>query len=241
MIEAPDTPPAIRKKVTAATRAAYLAELARSGSHPAACKAIGYSRRTMASHIESHNDFAEEVEDAKALFASKLLEEATRRAVTGLEGELVLHEGAPVRDPENPSEYLRKPRRYSDKLLALMLSRVGPDSFRAPTKVEHTHTGIVAHVVAVNQSAMLARMSVSARLEYYSAEIVQSVLTGALPHSAAVRRIAELVGEAQANGIELDGLAIAKEARLGKFAELPAPAIDAEFEDVGDEECPNFL
>jgi len=233
-------PATTRKRVNSDARAAYLAVIETTGSHPAACKAIGYSRRTMASHIEAHPDFAEEVEDSKAVYAATLLAEAHRRSVDGLPGELVLHEGAPVRDPENPTEYLRKPRRYSDKLLALMLERVGPEAFRAPSRsiVEHKHAH--AHVV-VDQSAMLARMSVPARLEYYRASVVQDTLSGALSHGAAVQRIGDLVAEAQRHGVEMDGIEIAREARIGKFAELPTPGpVDAEFEEV-DEECPNFL
>jgi hypothetical protein len=236
--------PIARKRVTADARAAYLAVIETTGSHPAACKAIGYSRRTMASHIEAHPDFAEDVADAKAVYAAVLLDEAHRRAVEGLPGEFVMHEGAPVRDPENPSTYLRKPRRYSDKLLALMLERVGPETFRAPTKtiVEHTGTVRHAHAHLSLDQAMLARMPVEARLQFYRASLIHDSLSGALTPGAAVQRIAELVGEAQSHGIDIDGMEIAREARIGKFAELPAPeAIDGETVEVEDDEIPNFL
>lgn len=217
------------KRVTPEVRAAYLSALAQSGSHPTACRAIGFSRRTIASHLESHPEFRESADDAMSEFAATLLAEAKRRAVEGVD-KTVWHGG----------EAVGTERRYSDRLLLALLEKLGPDEFRAPSRSIIEHTGTVQHAhVSLDQNAMLARMSVPARLEYYRAFIVHEVLSGALPHGAAVQRIGDLVAEAQTLGIEIDGMEIAREARIGTFAELPKPeSLYAEFEEI---EVPSFL
>lgn len=219
------------KRVTPEVRAAYLSALAQTGSHPAACRAIGFARRTIASHLETHADFREAADDAMSQFAATLLAEAKRRAVEGVD-KTVWHGGEPVGTE----------RRYSDRLLLALLEKLGPDEFRAPSRSIVEHTGTVQHShahVSLHQSAMLARMPVPARLEFYRACIVHEALTGALSHGAAVQRIGDLVAEAQTHGVEIDGIEIAREARIGKFAELPRPdAIEAEFEEI---EVPSFL
>lgn len=219
------TLPVPRVRITEAHRRGYAEALAASGSHASACQAVGVSRNSMRAHIEAHPDFAEQVEDAKAAFADSLLAEAKRRAVDGLAGELVLYEGEPVADPDRPGEFLRKPSRFSDRLLALMLEKVGPDAFRAPDRVvhEHKHSGEVRLVAP----EILAAMAPAARIEAQRVILLADMRDR--PDSEKQSAVLALSQEASRLGVEFDTLGTARALRIGKLAE---PIEDAEFVEV---------
>ena len=142
-----------RVRITTDHRRAYLEALVMTGSHSAACKTIGVSRRSVAAHIEAHDEFAEEVAEAKAAFADKLLATARMLGVEGVEIP-IFHAG----------QVVGSRREISERILLKLLEKIGPDEFRASDKIvhEHTHSGEVRHVIA---PAILAAMNPAARIE----------------------------------------------------------------------------
>lgn len=226
--------PTARIRIGPAHREGYLRVIASSGAHSVACKSVGVSRNSMRAHIEAHPDFAEQVEDARQQFADSLLAEAKRRAVDGLAGELVLYEGEPVADPERPGEFLRKPHRHSDRLLALMLEKVGPEAFRAPDRVvhEHRHSGTVTHTIAPE---VLAAMHPSARIEAQRVVLIQDMRDK--PDSEKQSALLALAQEASRLGVEFDTLGTARALRIGKLAE----PIDADYVEVPSEDIARQL
>jgi hypothetical protein len=222
------TSPVPRVRIGPEHRAAYIASLASTGSHSAACQAVGIKRNTMWAHIEAHPDFAEQVADAKAAFADSLLSEAKRRAVEGLAGELVLYEGEPVADPERPGEFLRKPHRYSDRLLALMLEKVGPDSFRAPDRVVHEHSGTVRHEVAAQPITreFLSSLPKAAQIEVRKRLINDAFAAKQIDSDKRLSLLADLAVDADEWGIPI---------QIGELAALPSSqVVDVDFESVED-------
>lgn len=103
--------------------------------------------RVVRNWMLSDPEFAEEVEFAKQRYVGNLCRAAHQRAVEGWEVPIV---GGQFRD-----EVVAHERRYSDRLLEVMLKRHDPN-FRENVKVEQTTTvnGSVSHKHELNLSGL---------------------------------------------------------------------------------------
>lgn len=136
-----------------ATRAAFLIALAEHGNYTAAAKAAGVDRITIW-HWRKDAAFEQECEGALEAFGDKLMHEAYRRAVSGVD-EPVIYKGVPSYQFErdamgrvvmvdgepkllldaNGAPRILTTKTYSDQLLALALKANVP-KFRDNTKLE---------------------------------------------------------------------------------------------------------
>ena len=104
----------------------FLAILRRTGN---VCKAVagsGYARRRVYEWREEDADFAEEWEAAVEEYATRLEEEADRRAVEGYVKQTYVDEDGTVQEV----------RGYSDTLLIFRLKALKPGMYRDPVKGE---------------------------------------------------------------------------------------------------------
>lgn len=84
--------------------------------------------------LDNDADYARDFEEAYRQSGDILESEAIRRGVEGVR-EVVLHNGRPVRDPDNPGEWLYR-HKYSDQCLLAVLKAKKPEQYRdnfAPT------------------------------------------------------------------------------------------------------------
>lgn len=90
-----------------------------TGNITAACRAAGITPNTFYQWVDSDAVFVNEFANAKAAVVDRLVDEAMRRAVDGVEKPVGFHKGA-------PSAYVRE---YSDTLLMFLLRGLKPDTF----------------------------------------------------------------------------------------------------------------
>lgn len=119
-----------------AVREIYLEELASCGVMIQAADKAGVSTQTVRDHRKLDTDFDELVDVALQRYRQMLHGEAHRRAVDGVD--------EPVIGGRNKDEVVCYVRRYSDRLLELMLKRHDPE-FRVEQKV--TVSGTSTHTV----------------------------------------------------------------------------------------------
>ncbi|WP_373043987.1 hypothetical protein [Vulgatibacter sp.] len=134
-------------KFTAKAREAFLAELAESASPRLAAARAGIERRTAYRHREDDPEFAAAWDRALDLGLDQLLEEAFRRSVQGVE-EPVVHQGQISQDVDgNPVTV----RRYSDRLLEVLLKWRYPEKMADRLKAEVDVSGTLGEGVDVNR------------------------------------------------------------------------------------------
>lgn len=104
--------------------------LANTGNVSVACEAIGEPRNTVYGWRNADPTFAEAWARAKDLSGDVLEDEATRRAVHGVE-EPVFHKGIEVATV----------RKYSDTLLIFLLKGAKPDKYKDRVAADHTVAG----------------------------------------------------------------------------------------------------
>lgn len=106
---------------------AFLAALAATCSVTRACEAAGMARRTAYEWRDADPDFFRRWEEAKAIGAEALEDEAMRRAVEGCD-KPVFHQGVAVGTI----------REYSDTLAIFLLKGAKPEKYRERTAMELT-------------------------------------------------------------------------------------------------------
>lgn len=111
----------LRSHATAEAKKAFLEALAATGSIVAGAVAADRSKRTVYLWRERSAAFAQQWDDALAVALASLETEAYRRAVTGCE-EPVMRGGKVVTTV----------RRYSDRLLTLLLRAHAPERYATP-------------------------------------------------------------------------------------------------------------
>jgi hypothetical protein len=92
------------------------------------------SSRTHYEALKSSPLYGECFADAEQKVIDDLEGEAKRRALVGVE-EYIFHQGQPIRDPEDPSKFLKKVT-YSDSLLTFLLKGLAPEKYGNKTEVE---------------------------------------------------------------------------------------------------------
>ena len=122
-----------RTKRTPQKDGKFLKALAEMPVGQAAMKA-GYSRRSVYEYRETDPAFAQDWDDAVALYIEKLEQEADRRAFVGYE-EPVWYQG----------EQCGTTRKYSDSLLMFRLKALAPDKYRERQQIDHSGTMSVTH------------------------------------------------------------------------------------------------
>jgi hypothetical protein len=109
-------------KWTPKARAVFLREYGERGRVDLACQAVGLSRSGAYRLRGKSADFARDWKEAKAVAVSVLEDEARRRAVDGVDEPLVSN-GRLVTDEHGKPVTVR---RYSDKLMVLLLKGAKP-------------------------------------------------------------------------------------------------------------------
>lgn len=142
----------------------FLNALAQSGNVSGSLKAAGWNRDNMLYWKKNDPLFAHQYDLAIDKAADMLEAEATRRAVNGYEdvqlyqGKVVYHQ-YPVGHPRQGEFMLDEwgdpipvvVRKYSDRLLELLLKAARPDKFRENIEVNNTHRGGVLVVGMMGQ------------------------------------------------------------------------------------------
>ncbi len=116
-----------RTKMTNRARVTFLEILRETANVTEAATAAGISRTCAYEHRADELDFAAEWNDAVEEATDKLEREARRRAVEGWE-EPVFHKG----------EVVGGVRKYSDRMLELLLKAHRPDKFKERVANEHS-------------------------------------------------------------------------------------------------------
>ncbi len=110
----------------------FLIELAKTGLRSHSADVAGVTIVTVRRHEEKDEEFAELAKEAKEYFVDGLESEAIRRATEG------------VIEPvfsQKTGEQIGVIRKYSDRLLEVLLRAGRPDKFRDQVSHEHKHTG----------------------------------------------------------------------------------------------------
>src|ERR1700735_4849013 len=113
-------------KWTPKARAGFLREYGERGRVDLACQAVGLSRSGAYRLRGKSADFARGWEEAKAVAVSVLEDEARRRAVDGVDEPLVSGARLVTDEHGKPATV----RRYSDKLMVLLLKGAKPRIYR---------------------------------------------------------------------------------------------------------------
>ena len=121
---------------TEAKRAVFLDVLEKTSGVTTAARAAGVSRKTAYEHRNKDPEFAARWDEAEDSYADRLVREAYRRAVDGVD-EPVYQQG----------ELVGVIRRYSDSLLNSKLKAHRPEKYRERVTAEVTTTAKVVMVV----------------------------------------------------------------------------------------------
>jgi len=124
---------------------AFLEAYAELGHWAPALREAQLPWRTVRNWIDSDPSFAEEVEFAKARYVGVLCRAAHQRAVEGWDVPMI---GGQFRD-----EIVAHERKYSDRLLEVMLKRHDP-AFRENVKIDQTVSGSVRHEHKLDLSSL---------------------------------------------------------------------------------------
>lgn len=132
--------PSIPNTFTAERKAIFLSVLEETASPKAAAAAAGVVRSTAFYHRRNDLEFAAAWEAAVEVALDALLEEAYRRSVIGHDEPLV-HQGklSTVTDPVTGEERVQTIRKYSDRLMEVLLKWRYPQmADKLSVKVEST-------------------------------------------------------------------------------------------------------
>lgn len=122
---------------------AFLKAFAETGRYKHACELSNVSYQAVRSMMNESKEFKELVEEAHMFYADNLEQEALRRAVDGyLE---------PVFSQKTGTQ-IGVVRKFSDRLLEILLKAHRPEKFRDNVQVDHKHSGGVLVVPAGNLS-----------------------------------------------------------------------------------------
>ena len=115
-----------RKKLVGARRARFIAALGETGNVAEAARRVGIGRTCAYAARQADPAFADAWDAAIDDATDRLEAEARRRALDGVE-EPVFYQGKPVGTI----------RRYSDRLLVVLLRAYRPERYREKTEVEN--------------------------------------------------------------------------------------------------------
>lgn len=137
--------PSIPNTFTPERKAIFLAVLEDTASPKAAAAAAGIVRSTAFYHKTNDLEFRTQWEAAVEVALDSLLEEAYRRAAVGVD-EPVIHQGrvSTVADPETGDERPLTVRKYSDRLMEVLLKWRYGDQMADRLRVKVDSTGLDA-------------------------------------------------------------------------------------------------
>ena len=137
--------PSIPNTFTPERKAIFLAVLEDTASPKAAAAAAGIVRSTASYHKANDLEFRTQWEAAVEVALDSLLEEAYRRAAVGVD-EPVIHQGrvSTVADPETGDERPLTVRKYSDRLMEVLLKWRYGDQMADRLRVKVDSTGLDA-------------------------------------------------------------------------------------------------
>lgn len=137
--------PSIPNTFTPERKAIFLAVLEDTASPKAAAAAAGIVRSTAFYHKANDLEFRTQWEAAVEVALDSLLEEAYRRAAVGVD-EPVIHQGrvSTVADPETGDERPLTVRKYSDRLMEVLLKWRYGDQLADRLRVKVEDTGLDA-------------------------------------------------------------------------------------------------
>lgn len=137
--------PSIPNTFTPERKAIFLAVLEDTASPKAAAAAAGIVRSTAFYHKANDLEFRTQWEAAVEVALDSLLEEAYRRAAVGVD-EPVIHQGrvSTVADPETGDERPLTVRKYSDRLMEVLLKWRYGDQMADRLRVKVDSTGLDA-------------------------------------------------------------------------------------------------
>jgi hypothetical protein len=150
--------PSIPNTFTPERRVRFLEVLEETASPKAAAAATGITRSTAFYHKANDLEFRKQWEAAVEVALDALLEESYRRAVVGHDEPLV-HQGrlSTVIDPVTGEERVQTIRRYSDRLMEVLLKWRYPQmADRLSVKVEDT--GLSADALLAMPAAERAQL-----------------------------------------------------------------------------------
>lgn len=124
----------LRTKLTKRARERFLESFRETANVTESARIAGISRQRLYEIREQDAAFAEQWSDAENQAADRLEREALRRAVEGCL-EPVVSAGKLVHDDQGVAMYVRK---YSDRLLELLLKARRPDVFKERVANEHS-------------------------------------------------------------------------------------------------------
>jgi hypothetical protein len=130
-----DKKESIQQVNAAKKRRKFLDTLAQTGKVAFSARAAGYKDSMQLYHYRrDHEDFAKEWGDAETVAAELLIDEATRRAVEGVDKPIVYK-----------GEVVGYEKEYSDQLLMCLLRAKRPDQFGNNVQV----SGAISHAIGV--------------------------------------------------------------------------------------------
>ena len=140
--------PSIPNTFTPERKAIFLAVLEDTASPKAAAAAAGIVRSTAFYHKTNDLEFRTQWEAAVEVALDSLLEEAYRRAAVGVD-EPVIHQGrvSTVADPETGDERPLTVRKYSDRLMEVLLKWRYGDQMADRLRVKVDSTGLDAEAL----------------------------------------------------------------------------------------------
>ncbi len=140
--------PSIPNTFTPERKAIFLAVLEDTASPKAAAAAAGIVRSTAFYHNANDLEFRSQWEAAVEVALDSLLEEAYRRAAVGVD-EPVIHQGrvSTVTDPKTGDERPLTVRKYSDRLMEVLLKWRYGDQMADRLRVKVDSTGLDAEAL----------------------------------------------------------------------------------------------
>ena len=140
--------PSIPNTFTPERKAIFLAVLEDTASPKAAAAAAGIVRSTAFYHKANDLELRTQWEAAVEVALDSLLEEAYRRAAVGVD-EPVIHQGrvSTVADPETGDERPLTVRKYSDRLMEVLLKWRYGDQMADRLRVKVDSTGLDAEAL----------------------------------------------------------------------------------------------
>lgn len=118
-----------RTKMTNRARGTFLEILRETANVTESAAAAGVSRTCAYEHRDNDPGFAAEWDSALDEATDKLEREARRRAIDGWE-EPVFHQG----------KECGRVRKYSDRMLEILLKAHRPEKFKERAEIRHTHS-----------------------------------------------------------------------------------------------------
>lgn len=195
-----------------------LAALARGATLAAACAECGASYAAVWARVQRDEDFAAEVDEARARFHKEVIATAYKLAVTGVDRPKFNKDG----------DVVGVERRYSERVLLRLLGTIPEYRESKVTEhkgeVVHSHTHATAGAISVE---LLRSLPFATQIEIRKAMIEDAHKRGHLTEVQRLERMADLILDARERGHDIGD--------ERTFAALPH-VVDVDAVEVSDDE-----